>query len=76
MPTSPAERDDCGPSISVVIPCYNAAAFLRATIASILGQAVREGDAERAAEIAAGLVALAGPMRHLLPATLAPPRQR
>ena len=38
MTTSPAERADCGPSISVVIPCHNAAAFLRATIASILGQ--------------------------------------
>ena len=39
-------------------------------------QAVRVGDAARAAEIAAGLVELAGPMRQLLPATLAPPRQR
>lgn len=38
MPTNPAECDDDGPSISVVIPCYNAAAFLRATIESILGQ--------------------------------------
>ena len=38
MPTSPSARDDSGPSISVVIPCCNAAAFLRATIASILGQ--------------------------------------
>ena len=38
MPTSPSERDESAPSISVVIPCYNAAAFLRATIESILGQ--------------------------------------
>ena len=28
MTTSPSERADCGPSISVVIPCHNAAAFL------------------------------------------------
>jgi glycosyltransferase involved in cell wall biosynthesis len=39
MPTRPAERDNSGPSISAVIPCYDAAAFLRATIESMLGQA-------------------------------------
>ena len=39
-------------------------------------QAVREGDAMRAAEIATGLVEMAGPMRHLLPAPLVPPQPR
>jgi hypothetical protein len=35
MPTSPSERDDSGPWISVVIPSSNAAAFLGATIEAI-----------------------------------------
>ncbi len=60
MPTSPSERDESAPSISVVIPCYNAAAFLRATIESILGQTqpvlevivVDDGSADDSANIA------------------------
>lgn len=37
-------------------------------------QAVRDGDARRAAEVAAALVELAGPLRHLLPPTIAQTR--
>ena len=69
MPRSDADHDPArnaspggsGPSISVVIPCYNAAPFLRPAIESILGQSrpatelivVDDGSTDDSARIAA-----------------------
>ncbi len=60
-PARTAPPGDSGPSISVVIPCYNAAHFLRATIESILQQTrpatevivVDDGSTDDSARIAA-----------------------
>jgi glycosyltransferase involved in cell wall biosynthesis len=60
-PARTAPPGDSGPSISVVIPCYNAAHFLRATIESILRQTrpatevivVDDGSTDDSARIAA-----------------------
>lgn len=60
-PSGTAPPGDAGPSISVVIPCYNAAPFLRATIASVLEQTrpatevivVDDGSTDDSARIAA-----------------------
>ncbi len=60
-PARNAPQGDSGPSISVVIPCHNAAPFLRATIESILQQTrpatevivVDDGSTDDSARIAA-----------------------
>jgi hypothetical protein len=60
QPEAPVRGSIAAPTISVVIPCYNGAAFLRGAIESALGQTkapfeiivVDDGSTDRSAEVA------------------------